>query len=106
MNKGQPIETSITPLAAPSAAVEEKPTLRGRIVSAMPLSAQEQRQITERFETLLDAHVVLTTRVDKKQLAGVRVEIAGRSYDGTLRGQLADLRKLLSRHEEEVGARA
>ena len=76
--------------------------LRGRIVTGMPLSNEEQRRITKRFEELLGKPVILSCRVDRKQLAGIRVELNGYSYDGTLRGQLTTLHKMLTRPDEEV----
>lgn len=75
--------------------------LRGRIVSGMPLSVAAKKRITQRFEALLGCHVHLSSRVDKSLIAGVRVEINGCAYDGSLLGQLTNVRKMLTRHEEE-----
>ncbi len=79
----------------------EIPLLRGRIVSGMPISVAARKRISQRFETMLHCHVHLSTRIDHKLIAGIRVELDGRSYDGTLAGQLADVRKMLTRHDEE-----
>lgn len=76
--------------------------LHGRIVAGMPLSQEQQQRITKRFEELLGKCVTLSCHVDKTQLAGVRVELNGYSYDGTLRGQLTVLHKMLTRPDEEV----
>jgi F0F1-type ATP synthase delta subunit len=80
----------------------EEEVLHGRIVTGMPLSQEEQHRITERFEELVGKPVMLTCLLDKNQLAGVRVELNGYSYDGTLRGQLTTLHKMLTRPDEEV----
>ena len=74
--------------------------LHGRIVTAMPLPVAAQKRIAKRFEELLGVHVRLTCRVDHKQLAGIRVELNGYSYDGTLRGQLASVHKALTHPNE------
>lgn len=76
--------------------------LHGRIVTGMPLSQEQQQRIVKRFEELLGKCVALSCHVDQKQLAGVRVELNGYSYDGTLRGQLTVLHKMLTHPDEEV----
>jgi len=80
---------------------KEIPLLRGRIVSGMPLSIAARKRIAQRFETMLGCHVRLSCRVNKKLIAGIRVELDGRAYDGTLMGQLTNVRKMLTRHDEE-----
>jgi len=79
----------------------EIPLLRGRIVSGMPLSIAARKRIVQRFEAMLGCHVRLSCRIDKKLIAGIRVELDGRAYDGSLKGQLSDVRKMLTRHDEE-----
>ena len=86
------------------AAAEEQPDfrpVRGRIVAGMPLSVAAQKRIVQRFETLLGRHVRLSLCVDKTLIAGVRVELNGCSYDGSLQGQLSSIRKVLTRRDEE-----
>ncbi len=83
---------------------EHKPArkiLRGRIISGMPLSVAAQKRVVKYFEELLGEHVRLSYRVDKTMIAGIRVELDGRAYDGTLHGQLMSVRKMLTRHDEE-----
>lgn len=75
--------------------------LRGRIITGMPISAAVQKQIEECFEKRLGQRVKLISKLEKKQLAGVRVEIGGYSYDGTLQGQLKDVYKLFTQPDEE-----
>jgi F0F1-type ATP synthase delta subunit len=77
------------------------PLLRGRIISGMPLSIAACKRITQNFEAMLGCHVNMTASIDKKLIAGIRVEINGRMYDGTLLGQLTNMRKMLTRHDKE-----
>ena len=80
---------------------EALPLLRGRILSGMPLSVAAQKRIVQRFEEALGCRVRLSMRVDRALIAGVRVELDGRAYDGSLQGQLTNVRKMLTRHNEE-----
>ena len=75
--------------------------LRGRIISGLPLPVAAQKRIVQSFEALLGNHVRLSYRIDRTLIAGVRVEINGCAYDGTLQGQLASVRKMLTSHDEE-----
>ncbi len=87
--------------AATEQAPNEIPLLRGRIISGMPLSIAARKRIIQRFEDKLNCHIRMSCRLDKKLIAGVRVEIDGRAYDGTLEGQLNNVRKMLTRHDDE-----
>lgn len=78
------------------------PLLRGRILSGMPLSIAACKRITQNFEAMLDCHVNMTASIDKKLIAGIRVEINGRVYDGSLMGQLTNMRKMLTQHDKET----
>ena len=75
--------------------------LQGRIITAMPLSKSEQQHIAKRFEAFLGQQVQLSCQTDEAQLSGIRVEVGGFSYDGTLRSQLQDLLKMLTSSEKE-----
>lgn len=81
--------------------LEEIPVLQGRVSSGMPLPVAARKRISQRFENMLGCHVQLTCRIDKSLIAGIRVEIDGRLFDGSLLGQLTDVRKMLLRHDEE-----
>ena len=75
----------------------------GRIVAGMPITEEVRLRAEERFSKLLGKPVHLECIVDERQLAGICVEINGYSYDGTLRGQLTNLYKALSRPDKEDG---
>ncbi len=79
----------------------EEEIIRGRILTGMALPVAAQKRIAKRFEELLGKEVRLSCHLDRRLLAGVRVEINGYSYDGSLKGQLGDLHKVLTRPEEK-----
>ena len=75
--------------------------LEGKLFSAKPLSADEIGRVERRFAELLKDKVHLTPETDASLLGGVRVEVGGRVYDGSLRLQLQEVLKTLQNGEEE-----
>ncbi len=86
--------------------VEPPKPVRGRIISGMRLSVAAQKRIAARFEEKLGMPVKLTCRVDKREIGGVRVELNGYSYSGTVRGQLRDVYRYLMDTDGEGSGRA
>ena len=72
----------------------------GKLLSAKPLGQDQLRAIESRFTTLLGGPVRLIEETDPSLLGGVRVEIDGRVYDGSLRLQLQEVLKALQTEEE------
>lgn len=72
----------------------------GKLLSAKPLGQDQLRAIESRFTALLGGPVCLTEETDPSLLGGVRVEIDGRVYDGSLRLQLQEVLKALQTEEE------
>lgn len=72
----------------------------GKLLSAKPLSQDQLRAIESRFTALLGGSVRLIEETDPSLLGGVRVEIDGRVYDGSLRLQLQEVLKALQTEEE------
>ncbi len=69
--------------------------LRGKLQTAALLGEQTVQEIERRFAALLGCEVALEQRVDPSLLGGVRVEIAGRVFDDSIRGQLTHLREAM-----------
>lgn len=63
------------------------------VVSAVPLSQQQAQALQEKLEKISGKKVLLTRRVDEKVLGGLRVEIDGKLFDGTVGGRLDELRR-------------
>ncbi len=65
------------------------------VVSAAELDAAQEKRLLERLEAISGKNVVLHRKTDPAVLGGVRVEMEGRLYDGTVRGRISDLRRKL-----------
>lgn len=66
------------------------------VTTAVPLTDSERDALLGRLEKISGKKVFLTQKVNTGLLAGVRVELDGRSYDGTVKGRLDDLRSKVS----------
>ena len=66
------------------------------VVSAVPLGAAQRTALVKALRRVSGLEVDIVTREDPELLGGVRVRMAGRTYDGTVRGRLAALRRHLS----------
>ncbi len=69
--------------------------LKGKLLTAILLDENTLYETEQRFSALLDDEVLLTQEVNTALLGGIRVEIGGRVYDDTVRGQLAQLKGAL-----------
>ncbi len=65
------------------------------VVSAVELDAQQQERLQERLQQISGKRVILHQKTDAAVLGGIRVEMEGKLYDGTVRGRIADLQKKL-----------
>jgi F-type H+-transporting ATPase subunit delta len=68
------------------------------IDSARELAAQEREHIERALGTKLGKFIRAHYTVDPDLLAGVRVRVASREYDATLRGKLESMRQRLAAH--------
>jgi F-type H+-transporting ATPase subunit delta len=66
-----------------------------RAVTAAPLTPGQQERLTAALSGAAGGAVELEAAVDPSLLGGVRVTMAGRIYDGTVRGRLQGLRRHL-----------
>lgn len=69
--------------------------LRAKVTSAVPLSAEESRRISEKLAQATQAEVILETAVDPSLLGGVVAQLGSRVYDGSVRAQLEELRRVM-----------
>lgn len=64
----------------------------GEVYSAVALSDSQIERLEEQTGKLIGETVRLTNRVDKSLIGGVRVQVAGKIFDATLRKRLEDMR--------------
>lgn len=67
-----------------------------RAVGAVEVSAAQTEALVRALGEATGRDVELTARVDPKVLGGLQVTVAGRTYDGTVRGHLAALKRRLA----------
>lgn len=65
------------------------------VTSAAPLTQEQQKELQEKLEKLSGKKVTLVLRTDPSVIAGLRVEIGGKQYDGTVQGRLTGIRRSL-----------
>ncbi len=64
-------------------------------VTAVPLTPDQTRRLTEKLEALTGKTVKLQCRVDPETLGGVRLDYDGKRVEDTVAKRLADIRGLL-----------
>jgi F-type H+-transporting ATPase subunit delta len=74
----------------------EQGVVTAEAVTAQPLDAGQATGLRDAVRQLTGKQVELRARVDAGVLGGVLVRVGGRTYDGTVRGQLAALRARLA----------
>ncbi len=75
--------------------------LKGRLLCARPLDDATVQRIEQRFSSILGDDVQLEQLMDASLLGGIRVEVDGRVYDGSLRLQLSEVLEHLQARKED-----
>lgn len=73
---------------------------RGLLLTAKPLSEETHRRVEETFSLLLGREVSLTECLHEELLGGIRVELLGRVYDGSVQAQLRHVLAALQDKED------
>ena len=71
--------------------------LRAILRSAQPLSEAQQQEVATALEVQHGKKILLSVEVDPALVAGITVEIEGKTYDGSARTQLAHAARTMSR---------
>ena len=66
------------------------------VTSAVALSAEQIAALREKLEKNTGRKIDLSTRIDASVLAGLKVEIDGKQYDGTVSTRLESIHRKLS----------
>ena len=64
-------------------------------VTALPLSEELRRKLTDKLSTVTGKTIELNCRIDPECLGGVRLDFDGKQVDGTVRRRLEDIRGIL-----------
>ncbi len=72
--------------------LESEGAVRGKVVSADPLSDTEVKELSASFEKRLGKKVVFDCTTNGDLIAGLRITVGGVTYDGTLASQLKQIR--------------
>mgnify|MGYP005923747445 CR=1 FL=1 len=66
------------------------------VTSAASLSKEQEELLKKKLETMSGKTVVMELKTDPSVLAGVRVELDGKLFDGTVKGRLAELSRRIA----------
>jgi F-type H+-transporting ATPase subunit delta len=78
---------------------EHRGLLKAAVLSAIPLSVDQERRLKTQLDRMTGKNVVLEKRVDPGVLGGVEVHLGNQILDGSLRYGLKRLRESLGRTE-------
>ncbi len=81
---------------------EAEGRLRGTAYSAHPLTADQRQRLTAKVRAATGHEVKLKEVVDPSVIGGLRVEIAGKVYDGTVRRELEKMREAILHASEHA----
>ena len=70
---------------------------KGILWSAMPMAEEQLHEYERQLSEQLGQEISLECKCDPSLIGGVALELFGRVYDGSLKGQLRQLRAALSR---------
>ncbi len=63
------------------------------VTSAVKLSSEQSEQLKAKLEKISGKQVLLKEKTDPDILGGIRVELDGQLFDGSVKGRLSELRK-------------
>ena len=70
--------------------------IHGEIITAVPISDEEQVEIANRFGAKLGKKLYLTTTIDSSIIGGIILRIDGKMIDGSITTRLAGLKEQLT----------
>ena len=76
---------------------ERRRIARARVTTAVPLDERQRRAVVERLTAATGRTVHVQADVDPSIIGGIVAEVDGTVYDGSVKGQLARLKRQLER---------
>jgi len=70
--------------------------VRAEVKSAYDLPGDQQNELSSQLRVIAGKPIRMHLTVEPELIGGVTAKIGSRVYDGSVRGQLADMRKRLS----------
>lgn len=71
-------------------------TAKAKIISAFPLSDSQKKALCEKLEKTSGKVILPEYIIDKSLIGGIKVEVDGNSYDGSLSHRLRDIKDVIS----------
>ena len=75
---------------------EQKGIVSARVTAAVPLSEQELKSLEGRLGEIMGKRVNVELQSDESLLGGIVVQIGSTHFDGSIRTQLADMKRRLA----------
>lgn len=66
------------------------------VTSAVELSSEQKESLRKKLEDISGRKIVLNEKTDKNMVAGLKVELDGKQFDGTVSGRIKSIRKQVS----------
>jgi F-type H+-transporting ATPase subunit delta len=75
---------------------EHRGVAEATVITAVPISEDERRVVTQRLQEVTGMEIVLEAQVDPEIIGGLVARVGDRVIDGSTRGRLLDLRRRLA----------
>ena len=66
------------------------------VTSAVELSDNQKENLRRRLEEISGRKIILNEKIDETMVAGLKVELDGKQFDGTVSGRIKSIRKQVS----------
>lgn len=67
------------------------------ITSATPLDEEQKQKVCEKFEKITGKSIQAVYAVDESLIGGLKVEVEGKTYDGSIKHRLSDVKDVIIR---------
>lgn len=67
------------------------------ITSATPLDEEQKQRLCEKFEKITGKSIQAVYAVDESLIGGLKVEVEGKTYDGSIKHRLSDVKDVIIR---------
>lgn len=67
------------------------------ITSATPLDEEQKQKVCDKFEKLTGKSIQAVYAVDESLIGGLKVEVEGKTYDGSIKHRLSDVKDVIIR---------